>query len=166
MRVRVEQGKHLLFRNPSPHDKLLLGSLECSHGRSAIERLRYPLPYVDQSDQKAERDQHTVGTAREVNPVIADITRVLPAQTTYEAADCCKACCGTHHHQESDGGHLREIRETCLAGIGLPISICYERSGGVESQVGCLRASAQRVERQQVLYPQKWMCSYADAHIY
>jgi hypothetical protein len=109
-----------------PHNKLLLSSFERGHGRRAIERLWYSLPDEDQRDHKAQREHHAVDDPREVDPIIADIARILPAEPTHEAGGSREASSGTHHLQENDDGHLREVRQTRLAGIGLPISICDE----------------------------------------
>src|ERR1700728_3976749 len=51
---------------------------------------------------------------------------VVRLEAMHEAVGGCKAGRSASHLREYDDGHLREVRQTCLAGIGLPIDVCDE----------------------------------------
>ena len=131
----------------------LLGAFQRRRIDVSAERLRHALPYQKQRVDDADRQQDVKGTARDIDPEIADGAQRGPG----EAAD--------QRHREHDAGcrgeevlvrqpqHLHEVGQRAFAAVILPVGVGDEADRGVEGQVLGDGGLFGRIERQHRLQP-------------
>ncbi|MPL86093.1 hypothetical protein SDC9_32069 [bioreactor metagenome] len=132
----------------------LIGAFDRGCVHRPEQRLRHALHGQHQRHHHRQRQQHIENRARHVGPEIAKPRAPLAGEAADHRDADCHAGCRRNEVLHRQTGHLREIAELRLAGIGLPVGVGDEADRGVEGQISRHAGNAVGVHRQGALQAQ------------
>src|ERR1700733_8244851 len=117
------------------------------------EVLDYALRHQKQRIDKTAWQQNPKGGARCIYPEIAERLR-LPPRDAPNQRDCQRySDCPRKEVMVGQSEHLRQIAHRRRRRIGLPVCVCRERRGSIQSQIRSHGHQMLRIERQNMLKP-------------
>ncbi|MNN03639.1 hypothetical protein D3C81_1163350 [compost metagenome] len=137
-----------------PQRNGLVGTLQGQRVGVVGKGLRYALPYQQQREQQAQRQQAVEGGTGHVDPEVAQRRRAAPGDTAAQGNQHGQAGGRADKVLHGQAKHLAQVADRRLTAVGLPVGVGNETDGGVERQRPFLARQVLWVEWQVALQQQ------------